>query len=523
VEGTGPTPAAVDRAFDRLLLGITVGLGILTLATLSPSVRPWVSNANLDLVLNSLTAVAGAGVAALAWARYRVERDPSAVLESSAFLILGATRLLVIGIVAVGPPDEGGLSLGAPEQWPLYAWTLSRLATAVLLVLAGGRLPDRIRHSSGGALAVAIVPLVVVLFAFPLARALEGSLPAMIGPDGLAWIGGESQGPAGMEPWGVALQVGVAVVYGIGALRYRARFREERRGYAAYLAVGLAIAAFGQVQWALVPGIYRPLVTIDDLLRATFSIVLLLGIEVQFRSDARALRVANARLSRLRLADAERASLQAAARLAREVHDGLSQDLWLVKLKQARLEALPDVPDDIRRAVTDLGETVDRALTAARSIVVDMRSSGAERSLTEALETLLADFEDDTGIPAEVVHEAAVPALDAATMNELVGIVREALTNVRRHADATRVLVEIRGAGEILELRVVDNGRGFDPADLARGGFGLKGMVERAAAVGGAVTVESRPSDGTRVVVRLPLTEHAPTEGPGGATLDAER
>ena len=82
---------------------------------------------------------------------------------------------------------------------------------------------------------------------------------------------------------------------------------------------------------------------------------------------------------------------------------------------------------------------------------------------------------------------------------------QEALANVRKHADATLVRVELSETGDGLELRVTDNGRGFATDQVSRAGYGLPSMEQRAAIIGGSLTIDSREQDGTRVLVQMPL------------------
>src|SRR5437762_497818 len=138
--------------------------------------------------------------------------------------------------------------------------------------------------------------------------------------------------------------VGVQVLIGIGflgaaALAYQS-FRRHRQGLDAFLSIGLIVAAFSQVQFAIHPGIYSSIVTLGDVERVVFDAILLVGLAVESREQVRALRRANAELVVLRDADVARATVEERARLAREIHDGMSQELWFAKLKQARLTAL---------------------------------------------------------------------------------------------------------------------------------------------------------------------------------------
>src|SRR5206468_2674317 len=124
------------RRFDLTLGAIALVLTLGTVATLLPGLHLVVLNGRLDLVLNTLTAVAAAGAAALAWIRYRIEREVSALFESSAFLVLFATRALLVWVSIFGLSAQIGLGIEAPEQWPIYGWTVARVATAALLIVA---------------------------------------------------------------------------------------------------------------------------------------------------------------------------------------------------------------------------------------------------------------------------------------------------------------------------------------------------------------------------------------------------
>jgi signal transduction histidine kinase len=296
----------------------------------------------------------------------------------------------------------------------------------------------------------------------------------------------------------------VALLYLRGAQLYREVYRRRGRRYAGYISLALVVAAFAQVNWAILPGISQGVVVADDILRAAFSVIILLGIDAQSRADVRALRLANARLQALRSADAERATLEASARLAREVHDGLSQDLWLAKLTQARLAQVPGMPDDAKVLTNDLGEAVDRALGGARAVLATMRTSSDGPTVGESLERVVEDFGERSGIRTEYTSQGAEPALPSRTGAEMIRIVQEALTNVRKHADATVVRVNAIWGRSTFEVTIVDNGRGFDPGAVDGSTFGITGMRERAGLIGAEVEISSRPKDGTRVVLKMP-------------------
>ena len=133
----------------------------------------------------------------------------------------------------------------------------------------------------------------------------------------------------------------VATVTGLvaGVVLYRVTWARGGPTSDAFTALGLVILAVAEVQYALWPSVYTNLVTISDIMRLVAYTVLLAGAFADQRSDLRALRSAYTALDRMRVNEAERATLEERARLAREIHDGLAQHLWFAKLKFERLSS----------------------------------------------------------------------------------------------------------------------------------------------------------------------------------------
>ena len=221
-------------------------------------------------------------------------------------------------------------------------------------------------------------------------------------------------------------------------------------------------------------------------------------------------------LERLRDADVERAALAERARLSRELHDGLAQDLWFAKLKVGRLASLAGLGPEARVLCGELAGAIDSGLAEARQAVMALRVVGdPETSFGELVERYVDDFADRFGLRAEFEARVVVPRLETRVEAELLRIVQEALSNVHRHADATVVEVAIDRDAAGLVLSIRDNGRGFDPRAIGDGGFGLASMRERATLVSGHLEIRSRERDGTTVSVRVPLIGSA-REGVSG-------
>ncbi|MGW3999696.1 sensor histidine kinase [Amycolatopsis sp. NPDC004772] len=259
--------------------------------------------------------------------------------------------------------------------------------------------------------------------------------------------------------------------------------------FAAYLTFGrtaglvlgglcLAVLAAGFAVW--VPGWYTDTDAVSDVLMFTVGLVLALAMaDVAVRERRAAARVAE---------------LSAAAernRLARDIHDSLGHHLTAVSIQLEKAAAFAGRdPDVAGQALADARRSVGHALEEVRTSVGTLRSGG--RSLVGALTEL--------GVALDVHGEE--PGLDPATVTTLFRGAQEAVTNARRHGRAGRIRVSVT-FGAATSLVVTDDGRGFDPA-APRAGFGLLGLRERAALVGGTVTVDSEPGRGTRVTVVVP-------------------
>jgi signal transduction histidine kinase len=317
--------------------------------------------------------------------------------------------------------------------------------------------------------------------------------------------------PAGSAPVLVVVQSMIAATFLVAALLAHRSFRRSGRAADGLLAAGLMVAAFSQVHSAIHPGSYATVVTSGDLLRLGFYLVLLVGVVAESRDDLADLRAANAEIRRLADAEVAAAALEERARLAREIHDGLAQDLWYAKLKHGRLEQVAPTEGEAQRLRTEVADAIDNALAEARHAVAAMRAGSESGPLLDLLGRVVEDFADRFALHAELVATGPPPELDPKSQAEIVRIVQEALTNVRKHADATVVRVNVNTDG-VLRITINDNGRGFHP-DAGAAGFGLDSMRQRADLIGASLTISSKPQDGSRVELRLPLGHGEKADG----------
>ena len=295
-------------------------------------------------------------------------------------------------------------------------------------------------------------------------------------------------------------------MFGWSAILARDLWRRDRAVADKYIALGLMVAAFAQIQAALYPGTHPGPVSAADLLRLGFYAILLLAIEGEARSVMSSLRKANVKLERLRASEVERAAFEERARLSRELHDGLAQALWLAKLKVVRLLAQPGLNGETRGLAEETADAVELGLNEARQAVLAMHTSATtDSAFSELLERYVNDYGDRFAIPVEFSADEPLPPLGARTQAELLRIAQEALANVHRHARASLVAVSVGVQGEEITLSVSDDGRGFDINEVSDSKFGLSAMRERAGLIGGRLSISSLAGRGTTVSVCAPL------------------
>jgi len=200
-------------------------------------------------------------------------------------------------------------------------------------------------------------------------------------------------------------------------------------------------------------------------------------------------------------------------RIARELHDGLAQLLGYVNTKAmaVRLMLKNRQMEAASQTLLQLEEATRELFADVRTAILNLKMAGQDDlNLTATLEDLITQFSRLSDMPVEVTLPPAVESLTLTTETkvQLLRIVQESLTNVRKHASATKAWVSLQTDSNFLELMVSDDGQGFDPDHVRTIGlphFGLSTMRERAEAINAGFKVDSKPGAGTRVIVRLPL------------------
>jgi signal transduction histidine kinase len=193
-------------------------------------------------------------------------------------------------------------------------------------------------------------------------------------------------------------------------------------------------------------------------------------------------------------------------RMARELHDGVLQDLTYaaaaIEITKIKAEGT-GLEEDLDRAMNDVRRSVGDLREAVYDLHAYSHQGQSTRQLLESLVELNRRRTPETKIELSV-GEGFFEGLSEREGMELLRVVQEALTNARRHAGATKVHVGLRTGGDQMVAEISDDGSGFDPEGPP--GVGLRSMRERARAMGGTLEVESEPGRGTRVLIRVPAS-----------------
>ncbi|MHA4867386.1 sensor histidine kinase [Duganella sp. PWIR1] len=217
------------------------------------------------------------------------------------------------------------------------------------------------------------------------------------------------------------------------------------------------------------------------------------------------------RHSRARLAElsahTDRVKEQERTRIAREIHDELGGNLTAIKMAVAMLAARlenSNAEPALREKTEYVDALVDRTIDAIHRISLDLRPALLDLGLVAALEWQVGEFGKQTGIDSCFSSNQRDIGLDNDQATALFRIAQEALTNIAKHAHASKVTVKLAQQRHHVSLKISDNGGGIRPADRAKpDSFGLRGMAERARALGGTLALSHASGGGTVVAIKI--------------------
>lgn len=203
-------------------------------------------------------------------------------------------------------------------------------------------------------------------------------------------------------------------------------------------------------------------------------------------------------------------SLQERERLAREMHDGLAQSLAVINLKVYQAKTLLEAnrTDELKGELEDIRAAVNKSYSEVRQSLYDLRAGKRlDEGFWSAVRTLAADFGEGSQIAVDVeaLPNDGVPWSDMASV-QILRIIQESLANVRKHAEARHVDIRADMHGDVVQVTVQDDGKGFVVSkDHPAHHFGLGIMQERAQTFGGKVSIQSLPGQGTTVTISYQL------------------
>lgn len=466
-----PTPIVAATVVGGVFTAVVVATPFVRFAYRQPA---------LHLVLETAGALIGGLAAFLLYGRFQQRRLPADFLCIYALGVFAATNLVLSALPAALVP-------GARETFAAWSAMTSRVVGSLALATAAWiRTPPVGRSEYPGRLLILAVTATVAVIAFAIVL-LDPVLPPAIdsslrpGASGLPQVRG--------HPVLLGSQLLAMSAFAVAAAGFSRRARDACDGLLRWLAAGSVLAAFSRLHFFFFPSVYSQYVYSGDLLRLGFYLLLLVGAEREIRSYWRGA--------------ADRAAIDERRRIARDLHDGLAQELAFVATQLHRLEKEAN-----RESLRPLAAAAERALSESRR-AIHMFTAGGEQPLPRAIAQTAEEIAGRMGASLRLSLDEGV-VVPPTTREELVRVVREAVSNATRHGRASGVIVELEG-GQQLTLRVRDDGCGFDPQVASTNGFGLTSMRERAEALGGRFEVRSRTGGGTEVEVIVPWN------GPSGS------
>jgi len=468
-----------------LITTVAVVAALLTLVgLLIPKPEVDVEGPDFQVAIDTAVSVIALLAASLLFGRFRDTQDLDDLLLVAAFLVLLLANLSFSTI-----PSLAGVF---DEDFPTWASTGGRLAGSLLLAIAAFWPPRRVANA-GRAMAIALGGAVGVLAATGIAVGLAGGiLPPGVRLDPSAPGVGLVASPALL-----AAQLISAVVLAAAAGGFARRALRGGDQLMHWIAATVLLAAFSRLNYFLFPSIYGDWVTLGDAFRAGAYILLLIG--------------ALAEIGVYRRQAAEAAQAEERERIARDLHDGLAQDLAFVAGRLRDLAGRPELEGRRDRALmTMLSSAAQRALDESR-VAVSALASPLAAPLPQAIEHSAEEVAAREGGRVLVETEPGLEVSPEAKQ-AMLRIVREAVANAIRHGESNTVEVRLV-ADDGLLLEVKDNGMGFETGRA--GGLGLETMRQRAAGCGGKAKIVSKPGDGTVVSVHLPPTEVGGRAGQG--------
>ena len=462
----------VGRPTGHRLMIVTGAVSLVATAWVLafPAVRFAYNSPQFHSVVETVAALTAALTALLYYGRLRLSTTTSGAVLVYA-LIVSALGNLALSLV----PSVIGDSAPSPfSEWGALTGRITAAAAFAFAAFASARPRSHRRHLGWWIVAAASVTVLLIVAGVWTA---QDSLPPTVSI-------GSSTNPALLEahPAVPLLQFLALSLFAAAAIGFIRRANATGDVLMRWLAAGSLAAAFSRLHYALYPSLYTEWVYTGDFLRLAFHGLLLAGAVGEIR--------------RYWLGLAAGAALAERRRLARDLHDGVAQELAFI-VAQARVLRHAHGDDETVRTITS---AADRALDESRRAIAALTQDDDE-PFDRLLEQAAEEVAERVGLNVQFDIERGVEP-PAESREGLIRIAREAITNAGRHSRSEHVAVRL-SAGERIRLEVHDDGVGFDPSTINALRFGLLSMRERAEALDAAFAINSAPGQGTTVEVLL--------------------
>jgi signal transduction histidine kinase len=406
----------------------------------------------------------------LVWGRLKWRQGLDDLLLFAALGLLSLTNLLFTVIPAAIWKD--------PHSFSTWTTVASGALGAALLAAAALVPPIQLKnYVQAGRVAVVSLGLGLVAIG-TVVGAFVDELPIGIDP-----ARSPVPGPVAANAVIVVAQMVIAVLSLFAAAGFTRRAEETGDEFFLWLGAASIFAAFARVNYFIFPSLYSEWVYTGDALRLVWHLLLFIG-------AVREIRLYQETYAKARVFEERR-------RIARDLHDGLAQELNFIATKAREFTGRTGVEEELKH----LASAAERGLDEARRAIAAL-TRREEEPFDVVLVQAVEELGHRVGTRILITAEPA-PGIKSDRQEQLLRIVREAVTNAARHASPNVVRVAFTNGG-VLSLSIEDDGIGFDPEAAESNGFGLIGMRERAAAIGGVLHVDSRPNVGTRVEVVIP-------------------
>jgi signal transduction histidine kinase len=463
---------ALTRAPIRVLPAVALAAGLGLAVTLLVSVLGVLDFAyrstSLHVAVETVAAFASIVAAQSFFGRFFSSLQLRDLVLTASLGLFASVNLLFTALPALLAGDPGTFRTWAP--------ILGHLAATVLLATAS-LLPERVVHRPRLAAARTLVACELVVSVVAVVVLLLGdALPVAAAPAGRPL--------AAAQPLVAATQLLSAALFGVAAVGFATRAARTHDRLLRWVAVAATLGGCARLNYFLVPSLYTPWFYAGDGLR----LLCFLALFVAGVQDTR----------RLQRALAASAVLEERRRIARDLHDGVTQDLAYIVQQLRRLADRSGGPGD----VAPLVRAAEGALDGSRDAIAALTRPD-DCPLSEAVASTAREVAEREQFPVELDIAPGVH-VPARSQQELLRVVREAVINSIRHSGAEHVRVRLT-EHPALCVSVADDGVGFDPErSPAAGHLGLEGMAARVHAIGGELTISSAARQGTEVRVTLP-------------------